>query len=70
MVGVTVIDCVIWPPGDQLYVPPPMDGVAVNVADKPEQMVSLLTLTVEVEIDVSVTVAVSEHPILDVAITL
>ena len=70
MAAVTVIDCVVCPPGDQLYVPPATEGVAVRVAAVPKQIDSLLTLTVVVEIEVSVTVAVSEHPILDVAITL
>ena len=30
--GVTVMDCVVAPPGAQLYVPPAIDGVAESVA--------------------------------------
>jgi len=36
--GDTLIDCVVAPPGDQEYVPPPGLGVAVSVVDVPAQM--------------------------------
>ena len=44
--GLTVILCVVCPPGDHEYVPPVADGVAVSVADCPAQIVGELTVTV------------------------
>jgi hypothetical protein len=60
--GDTVILAVVCPPGDQEYVPPPVDGVAVNVADCPEQMVEEFTLTVGAAVTVTVPDPELEHP--------
>ena len=38
--------CVVAPPGDHEYVPPPIDGVAVSVADCPAQIAGEFTVTV------------------------
>ena len=55
---------VVAPPGDQEYVPPPVEGVAVNVADAPEQIVDVTGLMVTVGTAFTVTgwLAVPEHP--------
>jgi hypothetical protein len=45
LVGLTVIDGEVCPPGDQRYVPPPTEGVVVSVAELPEHIVGLFTLT-------------------------
>ena len=44
--GLTVMLCVVCPPGDHEYVPPAADGVAVRIALWPAQIVGELTLTV------------------------
>ena len=44
--GLTVMLCVVAPPGDHKYVPPGDEGVALSVALCPAQMVSELTVTV------------------------
>jgi len=36
---------VVCPPGDQAYVPAAVDGVAVNVAEEPEHMVTPAAVT-------------------------
>ena len=56
---------VVAPPGDQEYVPPPAEGVAVNVADDPAQIVDVtgLMLTVGVVFTVTVPTPVLEHPV-------
>ena len=46
VVGVTLIELLVCPPGDHKNVPPALLGVAVRVAVWPEQMVVLLTATV------------------------
>ena len=43
VVGDTVILCVVYAPGDQSYVPPVKDGVAVSMPSVPEQTEVLLT---------------------------
>ena len=63
--GLTEILCVVCPPGDQIYVPPPVDGVAVKVVDAPAQMDSELTVTVADPEEVIVTLAVSGQSIED-----
>ena len=50
------------PPGDHEYVPPPVDGVAVSVADCPAQMVEEFTVTVGAAVTVTVRDPVLEHP--------
>jgi hypothetical protein len=60
--GETVMLCVVAPPGDHEYVPPPVDGVAVSVAFCPAQIVCELTLTVGVELTVTVPLAVEGQP--------
>ena len=37
--------CVVAPPGDHEYVPPPVDGVAVSVTLCPAQILCELTVT-------------------------
>ena len=54
--------CVVAPPGDQEYVPPPVDGVAVSVALCPAQMLVELTLTVGARLTVTVPVPVDVQP--------
>ena len=58
----TVIVCVVCPPGDQENVPPPTDGVAVRVILCPEQIVEELTVTVGNGFTVTVPVPVLEQP--------
>ena len=53
---------VLCPPGDHAYVPPGAEGVAVSVADCPEQMVVELTLTVGAAFTLTVPLAVLEQP--------
>ena len=60
--GDTVILDVVCPPGDQEYVPPPADGVAVNVVDCPAQIVDEFTDTVGAAVTVTVPDPVLEHP--------
>ena len=55
VVGLTVIVCVVAPPGDHKYVPPVTEGVAVNVADCPLQIVALLTVTLGPGVTVTTT---------------
>ena len=65
--GATVIEDVVRPPGDQRYVPPLADGLAVKVTFPPEQIVPSLFVVPLVSVseivtegaDVSVTVAVA-----------
>ena len=54
--------CVVAPPGDHEYVPPPVDGVAVRVAFCPPQIVCELTLTVAGVLTVTVPDPVEGHP--------
>ena len=54
--------CVLWPPGDHVYVPPGAEGVAVSVALCPEQIVVELTETVGAVFTLTVPLAVEEHP--------
>ena len=54
--------CVVCP-DDHEYVPPPLDGVAVRVADCPAQIVGELTLTVGAAFTVTVAIAELEHPL-------
>ena len=54
--------CEVCPPGDHEYVPPPVDGLAVIVADCPVQIVGELTVTVGAAFTVTVAVAELEHP--------
>ena len=58
LVGDTVIVCVVSPPGDQAYVPPGVEGVAVSVADCPAQMEVELMVTVGAGLTVTVPLAV------------
>ena len=62
VIGLTVILCVLCPPGDHAYVPPGVEGVAVSVVLCPEQMVWELTLTVGAVLTLTVPLAVEEHP--------
>lgn len=56
-----MIDCVVAFPGYHKYVPPPVDGVAVRIADAPSQIVGLFTETVGAEaLTVTVDVAFVE----------
>ena len=57
-VGLTVMDCVVAPPGDHEKVPPGEDGVAFSVALCPAQTVSEFTVTVGAGLTVTVPVAV------------
>ena len=57
--GETVIDCVVAPPGAQLYVPPAIDGVAVRVALWLKQIDAVFTVTVGSGIILTVPVAVA-----------
>ena len=61
---------VVNPLGDQEKVPPVVDGVAVNTAEVPAQIVWELTLTEVVEDDVIVTEVVAVQPIWEVEVTL
>ena len=62
-VGDTLIDALLAPPGLQLYVPPAVLGVAVNVPISPSQIVILSTLTVGSGVTVTVACAVvAGHP--------
>jgi len=45
VVGLTLIELVVWPPGLQRKVPPAVAGVAVKVAVCPAQILGLFTLT-------------------------
>ena len=54
--------CVVAPPGDHEYVPPPVDGVAVSVALCPAQILCELTLTVAAVFTVTVPLPVEGHP--------
>ena len=49
-------------PVDHEQVPPPVDGVAVSVADCPAQIVAEFTVTVGAVFTVTVAVAVFVHP--------
>ena len=49
--------CVVAPPGDQLKLPPPVDGVTVSVALCPAQIVSELTVTLGAGLTVTVALA-------------
>ena len=61
--GDTLIDAVVAPPGAQEYVPPPKEGVAVKVAEPPEQIAAgVLTVTVGVGFTVIKLVAVPVQP--------
>jgi hypothetical protein len=70
VLGATVIEEVVSPPGDQRYVPPPADGLAVNVTLPPEHIVPSLFAEPEVSAseivtegaDVTVTVALAGAP--------
>lgn len=44
--GLTVMVCVVAPPGAHEYVPPPVPGVSVSVVDEPAQIVGELTVVV------------------------
>jgi hypothetical protein len=52
----------VCPAGDHEKVPPPIEVVAVSVADCPAQMVGELTETVGAELTVTIDVAELEHP--------
>jgi hypothetical protein len=54
--------CEVCPPGDHEKMPPPMEGLAVNVVDCPVQMVGELTLTIGAAVTVTADVAELEHP--------
>ena len=57
------MEAVVAPPGDQEYVPPPIEGVAVKVAEPPAQIgAGLLTLTVGTGLTVISLVAVPVQP--------
>ena len=55
--------CAVCPPGDHEQVPPPVDGVAVSVADCPVQIVGELTVIVTAGFTVTVAVAELVHPL-------
>ena len=59
-----MIAAVVAPPGAQEYVPPPVEGVAVNVVEAPEQMVAgeAPILTVGTGFTVTTRDAVPEQP--------
>ena len=62
--GDTLIDAVVAPPGAQEYVPPPVEGVAVSVAEAPTQMAAgVLIETVGTGFTVTKRVAVLEQPL-------
>jgi len=65
--GETVITVVVAPPGNQVYVEPP---VAVNVAVLPIQMVALFTLTVGKVFTVTVATAFAAQPFEFVPVTV
>jgi hypothetical protein len=48
------MDEVVCPPGDQRYVPPNTDGIAVKVAELPLQMDWLFTVTTAVGLTVTI----------------
>ena len=54
--------CVVAPPGDHEQVPPPVDGVAVNVADCPAQIVDEFTVTVGAAFTVTLPLPVLLQP--------
>lgn len=61
--GDTLIDWVVPPPGSQEYVPPPVDGVAVKVAEAPEQIAAgVFTVTVGTGFTVTCLLAVAIQP--------
>jgi hypothetical protein len=60
------MDCVVAPPGAQEYVPPVVDGVAVNVALVPAQTEVELTVTVGIGLIIIDWDATSVHPVADV----
>ena len=61
--GLTEMEAVVAPPGAQEYVPPAVEGVAVNVAEPPEQMAAgVFTVTVGVGLTVISLLAVLEQP--------
>ena len=53
---------VVCPPGDQVNVPPTIDGVPVRVVLEPLQMVAELTFTVGKGFTVTAEVAVAVQP--------
>ena len=57
--GLTVMLCVLCPPGDHAYVPPGSEGVAVSVAVCPEQTVFEFTVTTGAGLTVTVALAVA-----------
>jgi hypothetical protein len=62
VVGLTVIEAPVSPV-DQEYDPPVCEGVAVSVADSPEQIVKEFTVTVGAGLTVTVPVPVAGvHP--------
>jgi hypothetical protein len=69
VVGLTVIDAVVAPPGDHENVPPLVVGTAVKVADCPEQIVAEFTVRAATVFTVTVAVAVLE-PQLPVDVTV
>ena len=60
VVGLTVIELPVCPP-DQANVPPVVEGVAVNVAEPPAQMVWLVEVTVGVGFTVTDIVVGTAH---------
>ena len=58
----TVKDEVPTPPGIQVNNPPPLDGVAVNVALSPAQITLLDKVTVGIGVTTTVPVAVATQP--------
>ena len=58
-----MIDEEVCPPGVQLYVPPPIDGVAVSVELAPLQMVEEFTATVGCGFTVIALEVVAEQPL-------
>ena len=47
VVGATVIEAVVAPPGVQRYVPPVIEGVAVKVTDVPEQIAAGVFIVID-----------------------
>lgn len=59
VVGDTEIDSVVCPPGDQLKLPPAIDGEAVSVAAELAQIVSLFTVIVGIGFTVTSAICVT-----------
>ena len=67
MVGDAIKKVVVAPPGNQVYVTPP---VAVNVAVFPTQMVALFTLMVGKTFTVTLAIALAAQPLAFLPVTV